>query len=54
MTVFTLARAILELISDPFCEVNNVYFKDADGNFYPIQGCIVDEDNDLILTEEEY
>lgn len=54
MTAFTLARAIFELIiRGAFCDVDNVYFRDANGNSYPVMGYTVDEDRDLILMEEE-
>lgn len=55
MTVFTLARVILDLLmSGKFHDVDNVYFKDSVGNSHHVDSYIVDDNNDLILLEDEW
>ena len=53
MTVYELARLLMDtILTGNACEVDNIYFKDRDGNFHNISSHMRDDDNDVILLEE--
>lgn len=53
MTVYELAKLLMGIIlTGNASEVDNIYFKDSDGNFHNISSYMRDDENDVILLEE--